>query len=116
MVVVAGTRGVAVVAMTARRSGERVSPSVGRRWSRLARRSGPDRGSDGGASMDALSTTEREDHVDARSTHGSHAGGVLDRSDLLQTLDHAVTKRVTIVSAPAGSGKTSLLRAWAERS
>ena len=31
-------------------------------------------------------------------------------------LDGAVSKRVTIVSAPAGSGKTSLLRAWAERS
>ncbi len=31
-------------------------------------------------------------------------------------LDRAVTKRVTVVSAPPGSGKTSLLRAWVERS
>ena len=31
-------------------------------------------------------------------------------------LDRAVTKRVTVISAPPGSGKTSLLRAWAERS
>jgi LuxR family maltose regulon positive regulatory protein len=30
-------------------------------------------------------------------------------------LDHAVTRRVTVISAPAGSGKTSLLRAWADR-
>jgi LuxR family maltose regulon positive regulatory protein len=50
------------------------------------------------------------------STHSSVGRGALDRSDLLQMLDRAVSKRVTIVSAPAGSGKTSLLRAWAERS
>jgi LuxR family transcriptional regulator, maltose regulon positive regulatory protein len=31
-------------------------------------------------------------------------------------LDRAVTGRVTVISAPAGSGKTSLLRAWADRS
>ena len=42
--------------------------------------------------------------------------GLLDRDDLLQRLDRAVTKRVTVISAPAGSGKTSLLRAWADRS
>ena len=42
--------------------------------------------------------------------------GLLDREDLLQRLDRAVTKRVTIVSAPPGSGKTSLLRAWTDRS
>jgi LuxR family transcriptional regulator, maltose regulon positive regulatory protein len=42
--------------------------------------------------------------------------GLLDRAELLQLLDRAVTKRVTVISAPPGSGKTSLLRAWAERS
>ena len=41
---------------------------------------------------------------------------LLDRGDLLQMLDRAVTKRVTVISAPAGSGKTSLLRAWADHS
>ena len=41
---------------------------------------------------------------------------VIDRLDLVAALDHAAGKRVTIISAPAGSGKTSLLRAEAGRS
>jgi LuxR family transcriptional regulator, maltose regulon positive regulatory protein len=40
---------------------------------------------------------------------------LIDRADLLAALDRAATRRVTILSAPAGSGKTSLLRAWADR-
>jgi LuxR family maltose regulon positive regulatory protein len=40
----------------------------------------------------------------------------VDRESLLRTLDRAVTRRIAVVSAPAGSGKTSLLRAWADRS
>ena len=46
----------------------------------------------------------------------SLAGALLDRGGLIQLLDSAVTKRVTLISAPAGSGKTSLLRTWADRS
>jgi LuxR family transcriptional regulator, maltose regulon positive regulatory protein len=46
---------------------------------------------------------------------GPLAAGLLDRDDLLQLLDCAVSKRVTVVSAPPGSGKTALLRAWADR-
>jgi LuxR family maltose regulon positive regulatory protein len=42
--------------------------------------------------------------------------GLIDRHDLIDTLDRAAGKQVTIISAPAGSGKTSLLHAWAERS
>jgi LuxR family maltose regulon positive regulatory protein len=40
---------------------------------------------------------------------------LIDRVDLLAALDRAAAKKVTIISAPAGSGKTSLLRAWADR-
>jgi LuxR family transcriptional regulator, maltose regulon positive regulatory protein len=38
---------------------------------------------------------------------------LIDRGDLLAALDRAAAVKVTIISAPAGSGKTSLLRAWA---
>jgi LuxR family transcriptional regulator, maltose regulon positive regulatory protein len=41
--------------------------------------------------------------------------GLILRHDLVGTLDRAAQKQVTIISAPAGSGKTSLLRAWAAR-
>ena len=40
---------------------------------------------------------------------------LIDRGDLLAALDDATARKVTIISAPAGSGKTSLLRAWADR-
>jgi LuxR family transcriptional regulator, maltose regulon positive regulatory protein len=40
---------------------------------------------------------------------------LIDRGDLLDALDRAAAKKVTIISASAGSGKTSLLRVWAGR-
>jgi len=40
---------------------------------------------------------------------------LIERGDLLAALDRATAEKVTIISAPAGSGKTSLLRAWADR-
>jgi LuxR family transcriptional regulator, maltose regulon positive regulatory protein len=40
---------------------------------------------------------------------------LIDRGDLFAALDRAAAKQVTVVSAPAGSGKTSLLRSWAGR-
>jgi LuxR family maltose regulon positive regulatory protein len=39
---------------------------------------------------------------------------LIQRGDLLASLDHATAAKVTLISAPAGSGKTSLLRAWAD--
>jgi LuxR family transcriptional regulator, maltose regulon positive regulatory protein len=40
---------------------------------------------------------------------------LVERGELLAALDRAVTRKVTVISAPAGSGKTFLLRAWADR-
>ena len=39
--------------------------------------------------------------------------GLIHRHDLLAALNRAAEKRVTMISAPAGTGKTSLLRTWA---
>lgn len=48
-------------------------------------------------------------------TPGRGRPGLIDRRDLVAALDRAAGKQVTMISAPAGSGKTSLLRAWADR-
>jgi hypothetical protein len=40
---------------------------------------------------------------------------LIARDGLVARLDRASARQVTVISAPAGSGKTSLLRAWAER-
>jgi LuxR family transcriptional regulator, maltose regulon positive regulatory protein len=45
---------------------------------------------------------------------GPVAPRLIQRGELLASLDHATEAKVTLVSAPAGSGKTSLLRAWAD--
>jgi LuxR family maltose regulon positive regulatory protein len=74
-------------------------------------------GLDRGQSMTRLANTQRGRQVDQPiSRDVSVARGLLERDDLLQLLDRAVTKQVTVISSPPGSGKTSLLRAWADRS
>jgi LuxR family maltose regulon positive regulatory protein len=40
---------------------------------------------------------------------------LIDRGDLVAALDRAAARKVTVISAPAGSGKTCLLRTWADR-
>jgi LuxR family maltose regulon positive regulatory protein len=67
--------------------------------------------------MTNLASRQRGGHVPppvARDVSGT--AGLLDRTDLLRLLDRAVSKPLTVISAPPGSGKTSLLRAWAEHS
>ncbi|HEY3611338.1 MAG TPA: LuxR C-terminal-related transcriptional regulator [Pseudonocardiaceae bacterium] len=41
--------------------------------------------------------------------------GLIHRPDLVAALDRAAEKKVTVITAPAGSGKTSLLRLWSGR-
>ena len=61
-------------------------------------------------------------HLTTRNQFAPSSGSPADllrmvgRDRLVTGLDRAVAQRVTIISAPAGSGKTSLLRAWANRS
>jgi LuxR family maltose regulon positive regulatory protein len=45
---------------------------------------------------------------------GSGSLQLLDRDRLIAALDRAAASKVTIISAPAGGGKTSLLRTWAK--
>jgi LuxR family maltose regulon positive regulatory protein len=45
---------------------------------------------------------------------GPAAPRLIQRGELLASLDRAAEAKVTLISAPAGGGKTSLLRAWAD--
>jgi len=46
-------------------------------------------------------------------SYGKPAQRLIHRAALVAALDRAVDAKVTVISGPAGSGKTSLLRAWA---
>jgi LuxR family transcriptional regulator, maltose regulon positive regulatory protein len=50
----------------------------------------------------------------AYSTVAPVTGGIVPRRDLLERL--AAAARITLVSGPAGSGKTLLLRSWVAES
>src|SRR6266700_7102351 len=57
----------------------------------------------------------RVGQVQPSSSSGVAPQPLIARDDLVACLDGMTTRKVTVISAPAGSGKTSLLRAWAGR-
>jgi hypothetical protein len=66
-----------------------------------------------GSSVAAASGAKRASQPE--SDDDAVAQGVVARDGLLETLSNATTRKVTVIVAPPGSGKTSLLRAWSER-
>src|SRR5580698_5867535 len=73
----------------------------------------PDRVRDAATMPPAGAGEERRPRPDG---DGAGAAPLIARDHLVARLDHAVEAgKVTVISAPAGSGKTSLLRAWANR-
>src|ERR1700729_409398 len=67
--------------------------------------------------MTSATKTPRDGTAPQRSSAGgSGSQGRVRRGGPPGTLNRAVAGRVTIVSAPPGSGKTSLLRTWVDRS
>jgi LuxR family transcriptional regulator, maltose regulon positive regulatory protein len=63
----------------------------------------------------ALSAVEGKQHRPQPAEGGTGAARLVARDDLVDRLERAAAGKVTIIVAPAGSGKTSLLRAWAGR-
>src|SRR5256885_14957423 len=67
------------------------------------------------AHMTGSAVTAQGEQPVAGSADDSPTQGLLRRADLVAKLDQALTRKVTIIAAPPGSGKTSLLRTWSER-
>ena len=65
--------------------------------------------------MTVLSAEEGQERRPRPGDSGASAVSLIARDHLVARLDRAVAGKVTVISAPAGSGKTSLLRAWADR-
>jgi LuxR family transcriptional regulator, maltose regulon positive regulatory protein len=66
--------------------------------------------------MTSMTTISRAAlHSRLASTQVSRPAGLLRRDALLAALDRATLRKVTVISAPPGSGKSSLLRAWSDR-
>src|SRR5258708_34682231 len=64
----------------------------------------------------AVAAAERQAPAPRPASDGGSSNlRLIDRADLVAALDRAAARKVTIISAPAGSGKTCLLRAWAGR-
>ena len=80
-----------------------------------ARSTGPDSPANKPLDRPAMTAPEVDASVAATLPEDGSRRRLVARDDLVARLDRAAARRVTIISAPAGSGKTSLLRAWANR-
>src|SRR5580704_15816803 len=67
------------------------------------------------AAVTVLSTVKTEQRRPQPGEGDVRTARLIGRDELVACLDRAAAGKVTIISAPAGSGKTSLLRAWAAR-
>jgi LuxR family maltose regulon positive regulatory protein len=68
-----------------------------------------------GKAQDSGAMTDMPAAAGSGRSPGGAEPGLIHRRELIAALNRAAQKRVTIISAPAGTGKTSLLRAWADR-
>src|ERR1700722_16565797 len=79
------------------------------------RNTGPDSPANKPLDRPAMTAPEVDASVAATLPEDGSRRRLVARDDLVARLDRAAERKVTIISAPAGSGKTSLLRAWASR-
>jgi LuxR family maltose regulon positive regulatory protein len=68
----------------------------------------------GGNITVSSSTQQQPERVSPRATHSPARGGLVRREALFERLSTTPPGGVALVCAPAGSGKTILLRSWAE--
>jgi LuxR family transcriptional regulator, maltose regulon positive regulatory protein len=73
-------------------------------------------GGTGGKISASSSTQQQPERVGPRATSSPGRGGLVRREALFERLSSAPPGGVALVCAPAGSGKTVLLRSWAEES
>src|SRR5215471_8205484 len=63
----------------------------------------------------SASTVRHKPLLESRFRPSSRRGGLIARRRLLHALDALAARKLTLLSAPCGYGKTSLLATWAER-
>ena len=73
-------------------------------------------GGTGGKISASSSTQQQPERVGPRATRSPGRGGLVRREALFERLSSTPPDGVALVCAPAGSGKTVLLRSWAEES
>lgn len=63
----------------------------------------------------SIQNTRRKNNSSSRIVPPQRRGRLCQRQELLESLDESLRARVTLIVAPAGYGKTTLLSQWCER-